>query len=80
MNKNCYQNGDTISNKSRIDAVKEAIKQNYQVAIDDGLQDSDIKYDISFICFNKKICRKWICNTGWSTKTIFKIIKRLYIY
>ena len=50
------KNGDTISNKSRIDAVKEAIKQNYQVAIfDDGLQDSDIKYDISFICFNKKI-------------------------
>ena len=49
------KNGGTISNKSRIDAVKEAIKQNYQVAIfDDGLQDSDIKYDISFICFNKK--------------------------
>ena len=38
------KNGGTISNKSRIDAVKEAIKQNYQVAIfDDGLQDSDIK-------------------------------------
>ena len=54
--KTVIKNGDTISNKSRIDAVKEAIKQNYQVAIfDDGLQDSDIKYDISFICLTKKI-------------------------
>ena len=41
-----------IANK-RIDALSQAIKENYEVAIlDDGLQDYSINYDISLVCFN----------------------------
>ena len=41
-----------VSNK-RIDAIKQAENENYNVAIlDDGLQDSSINYDLKFICFN----------------------------
>ena len=39
--------------KKRYQALKNAIKDNYQIAIfDDGLQDYSINYDICFICFN----------------------------
>ena len=38
---------------NRIDALIEAEKENYEVAIfDDGLQDNTIYYDIKFLCFN----------------------------
>ena len=41
-----------VANK-RIDALKQAVKENYAVAIlDDGLQDCSINYDMSLVCFN----------------------------
>ena len=41
-----------VANK-RIDALNQATKENYAVAIlDDGLQDYSINYDISLVCFN----------------------------
>ena len=41
-----------VANK-RIDALNQAVKENYTVAIlDDGLQDYSINYDISLVCFN----------------------------
>ena len=47
--------GKTFINKSRLKALKNAIKENYDLAIfDDGLQDTSISYDLSFVCFNKK--------------------------
>jgi tetraacyldisaccharide 4'-kinase len=47
--------GRTFINKSRSEALKSAISEKYQVAIfDDGLQDKDISYDLSFVCFNQK--------------------------
>ena len=47
--------GKIFVNKSRLEALKNANSENYQVAIfDDGLQDKDVFYDLSFICFNKK--------------------------
>ena len=47
--------GKTFVNKSRVEALKNASSENFKIAIfDDGLQDKDISYDISFVCFNKK--------------------------
>ena len=47
--------GKTFISKTRIKALENAISENYSVAIfDDGLQDKNIAYDISFVCFNKK--------------------------
>jgi len=47
--------GKTFVSESRIKALEDAISENYLVAIfDDGLQDKNITYDISFVCFNKK--------------------------
>jgi len=47
--------GKTFINKSRSEALKSAISEKYQVAIfDDGLQDKNISYDLSFVCFNQK--------------------------
>ena len=44
----------------RADAIKQAEKENYDVAIlDDGLQDKSIVYDLSFVCFNNL---NWIGN------------------
>jgi len=41
-------------------ALNHALLDNYKVAIfDDGLQDSSINYDLSFVCFNST---KWIGN------------------
>ena len=46
--------------KDRRTALKEAIKDNNNVAIfDDGLQDRLINYDLKFVCFNNI---KWIGN------------------
>ena len=44
----------------RADAIKQAEKENYDVAIlDDGLQDKSIVCDLSFVCFNNL---NWIGN------------------
>ena len=52
--------GKLFSDKKRSLALKEAIKNNYQIAIfDDGLQDYSINYDICFVCFNDL---NWIGN------------------
>ena len=54
------QVGRTYQNQKRIDAVKEAIKSNANIAIlDDGFQDLSIKKNLSIICFNTK---QWIGN------------------
>ena len=45
---------------NRADAIKQAEKENYDVAIlDDGLQDKSIVCDLSFVCFNNL---NWIGN------------------
>ncbi len=47
--------GKTFINKSRLRALEEAALEKFEVAIfDDGLQDKNINYDLSFVCFNKK--------------------------
>ena len=47
--------GKTFIHNSRIEALKKAILEKYEIAIfDDGLQDKSISYDLSFVCFNKK--------------------------
>ena len=44
----------------RIDSIKKAIKDKNEIAIfDDGLQEKNLNYDISFVCFNIK---NWIGN------------------
>ncbi len=46
--------------KNRIMALNDAIKDNIEIAIfDDGLQDSFLNYDLSFVCFNST---NWIGN------------------
>ena len=53
-------NGKLFCQNNRIDALKEAINDNTEVAIlDDGLQDQQISYDVSLVCFN---IQKWIGN------------------
>jgi tetraacyldisaccharide 4'-kinase len=53
-------NGQLLCEKNRIDAVKQAINQNVDIAIfDDGLQDKRLSYDITFVCFN---IQSWIGN------------------
>ena len=52
--------GQVFSSKIRIEAIKQAEHENYEVAIiDDGLQDSSINYDKSIVCFNNI---NWIGN------------------
>ena len=52
--------GKIFVNKKRIEALKQAASENYEVAIfDDGLQDNSIEFDLSFVCFNKL---NWIGN------------------
>jgi tetraacyldisaccharide 4'-kinase len=46
--------------KTRIDALNKAIKDEIDVVIfDDGLQDKSINYDLKFVCFNNI---KWVGN------------------
>ena len=46
--------------KKRIVALKNALEDNVDIAIfDDGLQDSSLNYDLSFVCFNNI---NWIGN------------------
>ena len=43
-----------------MDALKEAINQNFNLAIfDDGLQDNTLGYDLTFVCFN---LQNWVGN------------------
>ncbi len=52
--------GKTFVAKKRLDSLKIAISKNFDVAIfDDGLQDSSIEYDLTFVCFNNL---NWIGN------------------
>jgi len=54
------KNGTLFSDLKRSTALKEAISKGFEVAIfDDGLQDSSIKYDVEFVCFNNL---NWIGN------------------
>ncbi len=54
------KNGELFISHKRVDAIEEAEKKNYDVAIlDDGLQDNSIKYDLNFVCFNNI---NWIGN------------------
>ncbi len=44
----------------RLDAINQAEKENYEIAIlDDGLQDKTLNIDVSFVCFNNL---NWIGN------------------
>ena len=52
--------GKLFLSSKRIEAIKQAENENYEIAImDDGLQDYSIDYDISFVCFNNI---NWIGN------------------
>ena len=52
--------GFLISKKTRKEALLEAIKRGFKIAIfDDGLQDKTIEYDKKIVCFNNK---NWIGN------------------
>ena len=52
--------GKLFLSAERRDAIYEAEKQNYKVAIcDDGLQDRSINYDLKLVCFNSI---NWIGN------------------
>ena len=54
------KNGKLFLASKRIDALKQAEIENYEIAImDDGLQDKSIKYDVSLVCFNNI---NWIGN------------------
>ena len=53
-------NGKLFLDSKRLNALKQAEKENYEVAIlDDGLQDNSIKNDINLVCFNNI---NWIGN------------------
>ena len=53
-------NGKLFLSSKRIDAIKQAEKENYDYAIlDDGLQDQTIFFNLSFVCFNNI---NWIGN------------------
>ena len=55
------QMGPTYQNKKRIEALKEAIRNNVNVAIlDDGFQDFSVKKNLSIVCFNEK---QWVGNS-----------------
>ena len=53
-------NGKLFLDSKRLNALRQAEKGNYEVAIlDDGLQDNSIKCDIELVCFNNI---NWIGN------------------
>jgi len=52
--------GRLFCKKNRVDALDEAIDENINVAIfDDGLQERNLDYDITFACFN---VQSWVGN------------------
>ena len=49
------KHGDLICDQKRLNALNEAVENNFDVAIfDDGLQDPSINYDLKIVCFNIK--------------------------
>ena len=47
--------GEVLEKSKRVEALKIAVKNNYEAAIlDDGFQDFSIKKDICIVCFNSK--------------------------
>ena len=53
--------GKLFCKNSRIDALKDAINEDVEVAIfDDGLQDKILDYNITFVCFN---IQTWVGNS-----------------
>ena len=47
--------GEVLEKSKRVEALKIAVKNNYEAAIlDDGFQDFSIRKDISIVCFNSK--------------------------
>ena len=53
-------NGKLFNSIKRLDCIKQAIQEEYEVAIfDDGLQDFSLKYDLNIVCFNNA---NWIGN------------------
>ncbi len=54
------KNGKLYLSSKRVSAIKQAEKENYEIAIlDDGLQDNSINCDLNFVCFNNI---NWIGN------------------
>ena len=54
------ESGKLFLSSTRIDALRNAEKEKYEIAIlDDGLQDKSIHYDVNFVCFNNI---NWIGN------------------
>ncbi len=54
------KNGKIFLSSNRLSAIKQAEKENFDIAIlDDGLQDKSIKSDINIVCFNNY---NWIGN------------------
>jgi|TARA_B110000438_G_scaffold260_1_gene284 tetraacyldisaccharide 4'-kinase len=54
------QVGPVYQNKTRVEALKNAVKNNIDIAIlDDGFQDYSINKNLSIVCFNEK---QWIGN------------------
>ena len=52
--------GRLFLKKQRLNALNDAVKEGYKIAImDDGLQDVSIDYDLKFVCFNNI---NWIGN------------------
>ena len=46
--------GPVFQNKKRINALKDAINNNINIAVmDDGFQDCSINYNLSIVCFNE---------------------------
>ena len=53
-------NGKLFNSHTRLEALRQAENENYEVAIlDDGLQDKSIYHDLNFMCFNNI---NWIGN------------------
>ena len=53
-------NGKLFNSHTRLEALRQAENENYEVAIlDDGLQDKSIHHNLNFICFNNI---NWIGN------------------
>ena len=75
--------GRLFKSKDRSSSIKEAINENFQLAIfDDGLQDPSINYDYNIVCFN---IDNWIGNgltipSGPLRENIENLKKHFYIF
>ena len=77
------ESGKLFISNNRIEAVLQAKKENYEIAIlDDGLQDQSIEYNTSIVCFNTI---NWIGNgmsipSGPLRENINNIKKYKYLF